>query len=84
MIDYISQLPLPVDQIPQGLKDLLSIEDITNPQKEVIVTHRYEKNLFKDNHECAHMTMATVPQEDINNIKVLQESTNGLVSFSTP
>lgn len=47
MIDYISQLPLPVDQIPQGLKDLLSIEDITNPQKEVIVTHRYEKIFLK-------------------------------------
>ncbi|ENW5165988.1 hypothetical protein ACU9SG_003926 [Serratia marcescens] len=84
MIDYISQLPLPADQIPQGLIELLSIEDITNPQKEVIVTHRYERNLYKDNHECSHMTMATIPKEDVDNIKVLQESSNGLVSYSIP
>lgn len=84
MLDYISQLPLPAEQIPQGLKDLLFIEENSNPQRDVIVTHRYEKNKAQDNYEYAHMIMAVVPENDVAKLIVLRESTYGFVTFSTP
>ncbi|WP_275556667.1 hypothetical protein [Mixta sp. Marseille-Q2659] len=84
MLDYISQLPLPEEQIPQGLKDLLLPENNTNSQKEVIVTHRYEKNKYQKNYEHAQMLMAVVPEEDIANLTVLPESTDCVVAYSRP
>ncbi|EMH1274894.1 hypothetical protein VIW49_04695 [Enterobacter bugandensis] len=84
MTDYVSKLPLPLTQVPQGLRELLCNEDAFNPQREVTVTHRYERNRYKDNYEYAHMTMATVPAEEAGNLKVLKESTDGLVASSIP
>lgn len=82
--DYIEQFPLPLDQIPVGLKEVLVPESATNPQREVIVTHRYEHNKYKDNYEYLHMIMATVPQEDVHALEVLRESADGVVVTSTP
>lgn len=84
MVDYIAQLPLPVDQIPQGLKDVLTSEDVVNPQREVVVTHRYERNIDQDCYEYLHMLMASVPEEDVSNLSVFDESSDGVVTFSTP
>lgn len=84
MFDYISKLPLPVEQIPQGLKDLLFVEDNSNPQRDVIVTHRYERNKNKDDYDYTHMIMAVVPEDDVAKLSVLRESTEGVVTYSTP
>lgn len=84
MLDYISQLPLPLDKIPQGLKDLLFVEENSNPQRDVTVTHRYEKNKYQDDYEYTHMIMAVVPENDVSKVSVLRESRDGVVTFSTP
>ncbi len=77
MFDYISKLPLPVEQIPQGLKDLLFIEDNSNPQRDVTVTHRYERNKYQDDYDYTHMIMAVVPEDDVAKLSVLRESSEG-------
>lgn len=82
-MNYLSNLPLPNEQIPQGLKDLLFVEDNANPHREVTVTHRYERNKYKDGYEYTHMIMAVVPEDDIAKLRVLSESTEGVVTFST-
>ncbi|KMK85830.1 hypothetical protein [Pectobacterium brasiliense] len=84
MLDYISQLPLPLEQIPQGLKDLLFIEENANPQRYVTVTHRYEKNKYQDDYDYTHMIMAVVPEDDVSKLSVLRESREGVVTYSTP
>ncbi|WP_028112428.1 hypothetical protein [Ferrimonas kyonanensis] len=84
MPGYIDKLPLPINQIPQGLKDVLSDEKVDNPKKEVVVTHRYERELYQDNHECLQMIMAVVPEEDSENLSILRESSNGVVAYSVP
>lgn len=84
MFDYISKLPLPVEQIPQGLKDLLFIEDNSNPQRDVTVTHRYERNKYQDDYDYTHMIMAVVPEDDVAKLSVLRESSEGVVTYSTP
>lgn len=38
MIDYIGEFPLPSDQIPNMLSDLLVPETLENPGKEVLVS----------------------------------------------
>lgn len=83
MLDYLSKLPLPAEQIPQGLKDLLFVEDNSNPQREVTVTHRYERNKYQDDYDYTHMIMAVVPEDDVANLSVLRESCEGVVTFST-
>ena len=84
MLDYISKLPLPVEQIPQGLKDLLFVEDNSNPQRDVTVTHRYERNKYQDDYDYTHMIMAVVPEDDVEKLSVLRESSEGVVTYSTP
>lgn len=84
MLDYISKLPLPIEQIPQGLKDLLFVEDNSNPQRDVTVTHRYERNKDKDDYDYTHMIMAVVPEDDVAKLSVLRESIEGVVTYSTP
>ncbi|HBQ6351268.1 hypothetical protein M4B95_04765 [Klebsiella pneumoniae] len=84
MLDYISEIPLPVDQIPQGLKDLLFVEDNSNPQRDITVTHRYERNIHQDDYEYTHMIMAVVPEDDVTKLNVLRESSEGVVTYSTP
>lgn len=84
MIDYLSMLPLPVDQVPPGLKDLLFTEDNSNPQRDVSVTHRYEKNKYQDDYSYAHMLMAVVPEDEVAKLAVLRESREGVVTYSTP
>lgn len=84
MLDYISKLPLPVEQIPQGLKDLLFVEDNSNPQRDITVTHRYERNKDKDDYEYTHMIMAVVPEDEVAKLSVLRESSEGVVTYSTP
>ncbi|EPB7297297.1 TPA: hypothetical protein ACGBQ2_004962 [Yersinia enterocolitica] len=84
MLDYISKLPLPAEQIPLGLKDLLFVEDNSNPQRDVTVTHRYEKNKYQDDYDYTHMIMAVVPEDDVAKLRVLRESSEGVVTYSTP
>ncbi|MFI3028806.1 hypothetical protein [Klebsiella pneumoniae] len=84
MLDYISKIPLPVEQIPQGLKDLLFVEDNSNPQRDITVTHRYERNIHQDDYEYTHMIMAVVPEDDVTKLNVLRESSEGVVTYSTP
>lgn len=84
MLDYISKIPLPVEQIPHGLKDLLFVEDNSNPQRDITVTHRYERNSYQDDYDYTHMIMAVVPEDDVTKLSVLRESSEGVVTYSTP
>lgn len=84
MIDYIGEFPLPSDQIPNMLSDLLVPETLENPGKEVLVSARLEKNKYQEGYEYLHMLMACVPEQDAHKIDVFQECSNGLVAFSTP
>ncbi|EIZ1550328.1 hypothetical protein MOU90_002970 [Vibrio parahaemolyticus] len=84
MINYKEQFPLPLECVPPILRDLLSSESSENPSKKITVTSRFEKNRYEDGYEYLHMVMACVPQNQILSLSVLDESSDGVVEFSTP
>ena len=85
MIDYQNEFPLPFNELPKTLQQLLTIENIDIPSGSVNVSTRFSHNQYKDNYEYLHMLMVCVPEIDIATIKVLDVCGNdGVVSYSTP
>lgn len=83
-IDYLKQLPIPTDIIPSTLKALLKIETTESPSKQIQVTTNFEKKPYTDGHETLQMIMACVPEGKLNTLGQLRESSEGVVSYSTP
>lgn len=85
MIDYKNELPLPFNELPETLQQLLMTENIDIPSKSVNISARFSHNQYKDNYEYLHMLMVCVPEIDIDTIKVLDVCGNdGVVSYSIP
>jgi hypothetical protein len=81
---YISQLPLPSSEIPRTLRNLLEVETTSSPSKKVQITTNFEKDQHGDKYEALHMIMACVPESKLANLGQLNESSVGVVSYSTP
>lgn len=83
IIDYMDQFPIPTVQLPPRLRSLLEpIND--NPQLRVEVASRYGVDQYDPDRECVHMVMALVPKADIAHLGIPRETSDGVVSFSTP
>ncbi|QLE85419.1 hypothetical protein FLM48_10220 [Shewanella sp. Scap07] len=83
-MNFLTQLPLPSAEVPDTLRNLLEVETTVSPSKKVQVTTNFEKDQYGDSHEALQMIMACVPESKITNLGQLNESSNGVVSFSTP
>lgn len=84
IIDYINEFPLPMSCVPSTMEVLLSQDGVHVPASKVNVSTRFEKNKYEKGYEYLHMLMACIPEEDIQSLKVLSESTEGTVKSSTP
>lgn len=84
MINYIEKFPYPSICIPEKLKKLLTPTSSENPVERIEITAHFQADPDDSNREYYHMIMASVPEEDAMKIKLLNESTDGVVSFSEP
>lgn len=84
MQTIINEFPLPFTDIPDALQKLLSTESAENPNQKILVSSMVEKNKFMDDYEYQHMVMACIPEKDIQTLKIFDEGSHGVVSFSTP
>ncbi|MDO6620238.1 hypothetical protein [Shewanella sp. 6_MG-2023] len=82
--NYASQLPLPSSEIPETLRNLLEVETTSSPSKKVQITTNFEKDQYGDRHEALQMIMACVPENELSNLGQLNESSEGVVSYSKP
>ncbi|MEL6956251.1 MAG: hypothetical protein AAFO88_06380 [Pseudomonadota bacterium] len=82
-IDYVAEFPIPADSLPERLRTLLEPVG-TSPQQMVEVTTRYDAKLEGMDREYVHMIMAAVPEDSPDVTTLLEESRNGVVSFSVP
>lgn len=82
-IDYIAEFPIPAASLPERLRALLAPED-SNPRRMVDVTSRYEADTYGPRFEYVHMIMAVVPDEAPEPLPLLEESSDGVVSYSVP
>lgn len=83
-MNYLDLFPLPADQIPNTLKSMLTVEDNQNPTQKINVTSRVELDKYQTNYEYLHMVLALVPEDKVPSLNVLRESSDGVVSHSTP
>lgn len=82
-IDYINQFPIPETILPQRLRGLLEpVGD--DPALKVEVTTRREKDPYGSSREHVHMIMAAVPETAVAALGVVDETSNGVASFSVP
>ena len=83
LIDYLDQFPIPTVILPPRLQALLGpVGD--NPALRVEVTTRLGKDQYGPNREYVHMIMAVVPEGALASLGVVNEASNGVVSFSVP
>jgi hypothetical protein len=81
--DYLSDFPIPEDQLPELLRSMLEPVG-EEAQHKVIVAKRHEHDPYGPTREHLHMLMACVPEDKLEGLRVLQETSDGLVSSSTP
>lgn len=82
-IDYLDQFPIPAAILPPRLRALLEpVGD--NPALRVEVTTRWDKDQHGPNREYVHMIMAVVPEGLLASLGVVDEASDGVVSFSVP
>jgi hypothetical protein len=82
-IDYLAEFPIPGAQVPNRLRALL--EPIGNSPKQVVeVTSRYDFDVHGPRREYVHTIMAVVPDNTPEVTPLLEESRDGVVSFSVP
>jgi hypothetical protein len=83
VIDYLDQFPIPAVILPPSLRALL--EPVGhNPALKVEVTTRRDKDQYGPNREYVHMIMAVVPEGALASLGVVDEASDGVVSFSVP
>lgn len=82
-IDYLNQFPMPAAILPPKLRALL--EPVGNsPSLRVEVTTRWDKDQHGPNREHVHMIMAVVPEDILASLGVVDEASDGVISFSVP
>ncbi|MGD0764200.1 MAG: hypothetical protein ABR929_13605 [Roseiarcus sp.] len=82
-IDYLKQFPIAEAQLPRRLRSLLErVGD--QPDLRVEVSARYDFDQYGPNREYVHMVMALAPMNGPEDIPLLEEASNGVVSFSKP
>ncbi|MGY4750595.1 hypothetical protein ACVNHC_12110 [Pannonibacter sp. Q-1] len=83
LIDYLKEFPIPTALLPTRLRALLEpVGD--DPAQRVEVTAFRDRNQHDPNSEAVHMTMATVPEDALASLGVLDEAGDGVVAFSVP
>jgi hypothetical protein len=81
--DYLRNFPIPEHLLPIRLHALLEpVGD--SPQLAVEVTSHYERDMHGANLEYSHMLMAVVADDNSEFMPQLDESGDGVVSFSVP
>lgn len=82
-IDYLNEFPIPAAILPPRLQALLEpIGDV--PSLRVGVTTRWDNDQYGPNREYVHMIMAVVPESALASVGVVDEASDGVVSFSVP
>jgi hypothetical protein len=82
-INYLESFPLPKDELPPKLFDLLKPVGLT-PDLRVEVASMYEHDQFGPKAEHLHLQMAVVPEREGVPLKTLNEAGDGVTSYSTP
>ena len=83
-IDYLATFPVPHHLLPEKLRRLLSPIGL-DPQERVEVSAlSEEKDVSGKRDEVVHLVMAAVPEDDVDNLEVLEAGSNGVVSYSVP
>lgn len=82
-IDYLADFPIPAASLPARLRALLEPVG-TSPQQVVEVTTRYDAKLHGLDREIIQMIMAVVPEGEPDVTPLLDESSQGVVSYSVP
>jgi len=78
------KFPIPESLLPLALKRLLANEPQSETAKQVLVAERFEKEAYGLGYEAYHMLMAAVRSERAASFGVPSESSDGVVSYSTP
>ena len=81
--DYLASFPIPVQVMPQRLRDLLEPVGLS-PSQVVEVACMQESDAHGVNDERLHLQMAVVPGSGDGPIKILREAGDGVVEFSVP
>ena len=82
-IDYLTEFPIPAASLTARLRALLEPVG-TSPKQVVEVTTKYDANLEGLDREFVQMIMAVVPEGSPDVTPLLDESRDGVVSFSVP
>jgi hypothetical protein len=80
--DYQTEFPLPLNILPQRLRDLFEPVELSAQQVEVACM--YESDRGEAKREYLHLLMAVVPDAKGGPITVPDEAEHGLVQFSVP
>lgn len=81
--DYLAALPIPDHLMPRKLRELLTLVGISDHEK-VEVAVFSETDPDGDAEEHLHLQMAVVKSEHELPIRILDESSNGVVEYSVP
>ncbi len=82
-INYLAEFPISQDILPPRLRALLEpVGD--NPTLRVAISTRWENDMHGPEREYVHMTMAAVPEKEIDHLKVAREASDGVVFYSVP
>lgn len=82
-INYLEEFPIPTNQLPQQLRELLTPVSLQAEEK-VGVTSFWESDSSGMPREHIQMLMAVVPEEQAGNVGVLDEASDGAVMSSVP
>ncbi|TLP67113.1 hypothetical protein FEE96_07130 [Parasedimentitalea maritima] len=81
--NYIRDLPLPNDSISPKLKSLLTPIGL-DPFERPEISSRYEHDQYGSQYEAIHMIMALTDGPETISVDDFEETSDGVVSFSTP
>lgn len=82
-INYAGEFPIPEAHLPERLRALLVPVD-DNPLRMVEVSSRCEFDTYGPQFEYAHMIMAVVPDDVPEPMPLMDESSDGVVTYSVP
>jgi hypothetical protein len=82
-IDYLATFPIPQNLLPPTLRSLLRPTGL-DAEEPVDVAAMFERETQNFGLECLHMLTAVVPEDEVDDLRVLAESAEGLVASSTP
>lgn len=85
MIDYKNEFPLPFLELPRKLQALLTVGNIDLSSEQIDVSTHFSHNFYQDDYEYLRMLMVCVPEDQVNELKILDVSgSDAVVKYSTP